>query len=60
MQELELKLLIDGATGEDIWTRALAAGLASVRPRARQVTSTYVDTPDHALRRQAISLRLRQ
>ena len=60
MQELELKLLIDGATGEDIWNRALAAGLASVRPRARQVTSTYVDTPDHALRRQAISLRLRR
>lgn len=59
MQELELKLLIDGTTGEDIWTRALAARLASVHPRARQITSTYVDTPDHALRRQAMSLRLR-
>ncbi len=60
MQEIELKLLIDRATGKNIWNRALAAGLANVRPRARQIKSTYVDTPDHALRQQAISLRLRR
>ena len=60
MKELELKLLIDEAIAGEIWTRAQAANLTEVRPRARQVKSTYVDTPDHSLRDAGISLRLRR
>ena len=44
MQQFELKLLIDGTSGLDIWTRALAAGLVSARPGTRQFTSTYTDS----------------
>ncbi len=60
MQELELKLLIDEAAAREIWNRALQVHLASVRPRARKIKSTYVDTPDHSLHRKGISLRLRR
>ena len=60
MKELELKLLIDEATAGDIWKRALAAKLTNTLPRARQVSSTYVDTPDHRLRSAGISLRVRR
>jgi triphosphatase len=60
VKELELKLLIDEAMAGEIWTRAQAANLTEVRPRARQVKSTYVDTPDHSLRDAGISLRLRR
>jgi triphosphatase len=60
VKELELKLLIDEATAGDIWKRALAAKLTNTLPRARQVSSTYVDTPDHRLRSAGISLRVRR
>ena len=60
MSEIELKFVIDEATTRRLRTRVKALNLASASPRTRLVRSIYLDTPESALRKAGISLRLRR
>src|SRR5579872_1145408 len=60
MTEIELKFVIDEATSRQLRTRVRALKLANGAPRTRLVRSIYLDTPESALRKAGISLRLRR
>ncbi len=60
MQEIELKLLVEPEGAGSVWQRAIDAGLATAAPPVRRLRSIYFDTPDQALRKAGIALRLRQ
>ena len=60
MSEIELKFLLDELTPSDLWARVKASKLASSGPRTRTLRSIYLDTPEHALKKAGIALRLRR
>ncbi|MFI0846136.1 CHAD domain-containing protein [Mesorhizobium sp. IMUNJ 23232] len=60
MSEIELKLILDEATAKALWGRARALKLASSIPRTKTLRSIYLDTPEHALKKAGMSLRLRR
>jgi inorganic triphosphatase YgiF len=60
MSEIELKFVIDEAATRRLRTRVKALKLASGAPKTRLVRSIYLDTPESALRKAGISLRLRR
>jgi len=60
MTEIELKFVVDEDTARKLWQRGEAARLLSGRPRTMKLTSTYLDTPDRALWKAGIALRLRR
>ena len=60
MSEIELKFLLDELTSSDLWARVKASKLASGGPRTRTLRSIYLDTPEHALKKAGIALRLRR
>lgn len=60
MSEIELKLLLDAASAKSIWKMARSLGLAEKVPAARMLRSVYWDTPDAALRRAGMVLRMRR
>lgn len=60
MSEIELKFLIDEPAARTLWVRARASRIIRSRPRARTLKSVYLDTPDHALNKAGLTLRLRR
>jgi triphosphatase len=60
MSEIELKFVIDEPTTRRLRARVKALKLASAPPKTRLVRSIYLDTPESALRKAGISLRLRR
>ncbi len=60
MTEIELKFVVDEETARKLWQRGEAARLVSGPPRTVKLTSTYLDTPDRALWKGGITLRLRR
>ena len=60
MHETELKFVLDDITPRELWARVKALKLQSTGPRAKTLRTTYFDTPDHALKKAGIALRLRR
>jgi len=60
MTEIELKFVVDEETAKQLWQRGESARLTSGPPRTSKLTSTYLDTPDRALWKAGIALRLRR
>ncbi len=60
MTEIELKFVIDEPTARQLWERSRASRLMSGRPHTKTLKSTYLDTPDHALWKAGIVLRMRR
>ena len=58
--ETELKFVLDDITPRELWARVKALKLQSTGPRAKTLRTTYFDTPDHALKKAGIALRLRR
>ncbi|MBD8892152.1 CYTH and CHAD domain-containing protein [Roseibium litorale] len=59
-REIELKLEVFPADGETLAKPAVPEGFTSGRASTQTLQSIYFDTPDHALRRRKMSLRLRK
>src|SRR5262249_7995462 len=60
MREIELKFLIDEPAARHLRARVRSLKLARAAPRTRLVRSIYLDTPEWALRKAGISIRLRR
>jgi inorganic triphosphatase YgiF len=60
MSEIELKFAIDEPTVRRLWARARKLQLTGGEHRTRNLRSLYLDTPQHALRKAGIAVRLRR
>src|SRR5262245_12779987 len=60
MSEIELKFLLDEASSKALLSRVKALKLACKAPTNKTLRSVYLDTPDHALKKAEIALRLRR
>ncbi|MGF1658611.1 MAG: CHAD domain-containing protein [Rubrimonas sp.] len=58
--EIELKLLLDAATEKALRAAAASAPLTSGKPSRIRLKAVYFDTPDRALSRRRIALRVRR
>src|SRR5262245_47410569 len=60
MSEIELKFVLDEASSKALLLRVKTSKLAAKAPTKKALRSVYFDTPDHALRKAEIALRLRR
>lgn len=60
MSEIELKFLLDAGGPAAIWSRVKASRLTGGSRSTHTLRSTYLDTPDHALRQAGIAFRIRR
>lgn len=60
MREIELKFFIDEQTAQKLWQRVKSLGFAAGSPKTKTLTSIYLDTPEHTLKKAGITLRLRR
>ncbi len=60
MQETELKIMLDAGSERRLRRHPALAAMREGKPRSARLVSVYFDTPDQALARAGIALRLRR